>query len=263
MKTKRCLPSLILPVCLLLFSSIPVLSQDTDKGGGNNKSIALVSTMIGKISQSPVPLLDAPPFNNKTNSIAPFIIKEEELIINDYRDSVASMLKKSCNCEVLSGNTLTTNPGYQDIIKKFNFPENLKTNDENFPNIIIPKDEVNIFNFDDTRNFKVINYLINAEKTKNTTSEICKLLGTDFVAVFFSNISITKYGMFGGHAQLGLYTIICIYNEEGKLICKAWIYKPMRTIRASGDNVLDYRAVLVTLGDYLDKLTGRVAKKMK
>jgi hypothetical protein len=76
-------------ITLAIFSilfSVPGTSQNP---GNDSKTMALISTMMGKIIQSPIPLMDAPPFNKKTNSIAPLIIKEEEKSIDEYREAVA------------------------------------------------------------------------------------------------------------------------------------------------------------------------------
>ncbi len=259
MKTNKLKMALILMVCGNLLFSISVSSQNSEKSSSNIKSIALISTMIGKIKQSPLPLLDATPFNNKTNSIAPLIIKEEKEIINWYRVSVASSLKKHFNCEVLYGDTLIAKPEYQEIIKKYNFPDNLKTGDENFPQIHIPKDEKNLFMFDDGSK-NVQKCLKNEEKTKSTTSEICKLLGTDLVAVSYSFMDIVKYGAFGSYAKVSLMTFIYLYNKEGKLIGKA--YNSSKPVLAVGDEVMGYETVLGTLPDILDKVVIKVKKRI-
>jgi hypothetical protein len=258
MKTDKLKIWLIIIISVILVGSIPASSQNTGKIGGNSKSIALISTMIGKIIQSPIPLLDAGPFNKKTNSIAPFIIEEQVKSVDGFRESVASSMKKHINCEVLYGSALTTKPEYIEISKKYNFPDNLKIDDENFPKIQMPKDEMNPFMFDNGR--KVAEYLKNEDKTKSTTSDICKLLGTDFVAVSYSSMGVQSYGWFGGHAQISLLTNIYFYDKDGNLVAKGNnISKP---IRAVGDDIMDYKAVLNTLPEILDKMMVKVSKKM-
>ena len=250
--------ALILLVSINLLISISVLSQDSEKSNGNIKSIALISTLIGKINQPKTPLLDAGPFNKKTNSIASLIIKEEEKSIDGYRDTIASSLKKYFNCEILYGSTLTTKSEYQEIIKKYNFPDNLKIDDENFPEILIPNDETNLFAFD---NYKYVAYFLRKEKnTKNTTSEICKLLGTDLVAVSYSRMSIKKYGTFGGHAKVYMFTSIFIYNKEGELVSMA--YNASKPVKIVGDDLNEYISILGSLPNILDEMKIK-ASKMK
>jgi hypothetical protein len=258
MKTNKLKLALILLVCVNLLTSVSVSSQNSEKSSGNIKSIALISTLIGKINQSPTPLISAGPFNKKINSIASLIIKEEEKCIDGYRDAVASSLKKYFNCEILYGSTLTTKSEYQEIIKKYNFPDNLKIDDENFPKILIPNDETNLFAFD---NWKAVPYFLRKEKnTKNTTSEICKLLGTDLIAVSYSSMYNQKYGTFGGHAKVYMFTSIFIYNKEGKLVSKA--YNASKPVKIVGDDLNEYKTVLGSLPNILDEMMIK-ASKMK
>ena len=251
----------ILIISISLFANAPVSSQNSEKGNSNIKSIALISTMIGKIVQPPLPLLDAPPFNKKTNSIAPLLIKAEEESIDGYRDAVASSLKKHFNCEVVYGNSLITTPKYQEVIKKYNYPDNLKIDDVNFPKIIIPKDETNLFMFDNGK--KVFQFLKDKNKTQSTTSEICKLLGTDLVAVSYTHIAPKKIGAFGGHAKLVLFTVIYLYNKEGKLIGSKFFFGLWNDpVKAVGDDIKDYKTVLNCFPGAVDELIVKVSQKV-
>jgi len=254
MSTKTIISALLVMAGAFLNTSDQVFSQSS----GNVKSVALISTLLGKIVQSPIPLLDAGPFNKKTNSIAPLIIEEEVKSIDGIREAIATSIKNHLNCEVVYGNTLVAKPEYAEVIKKFNYPDGLRIDDENFPKIIIPKDEANLFRFTDGK--KVANFLKDAENTQNTASEICKLLGTDFVAVSYSSMMVKSYGWFGGHADLCMSSFIYFYDREGKLA--GYGTNISKTVSAVGDDVMDYRTVLNALPDILDKMMVKATKKM-
>jgi hypothetical protein len=236
----------------------PASSQDTKQQQGNIKSIALVSTMVGKIVQSVTPLLDAGPFNKKTNSIAPLIIKEEVNSIDKIRDEIAAAISRNLNCEVLYGSKLTGKSEYAEIQKKYNYADNLKIEDDNFPNIIIPTNEMNLFRFENGK--KVPEFLKNEEETKTATGEICKMLGTDLIAVSYSNMCVESYGMFGGHAQISLITYLYFYNKDGTLVAKS--LNRSNSLRAAGDDVMEYKTILGFIHEISDKLITKAAKKL-
>jgi hypothetical protein len=248
---------LSLLVSVIFLATMSASSQNLQKGNTQVKSIALISTMIGKIVQSPIPLLDAGPFNKKTNSIAPLIVKEEENSIDGFRDEVAASLKKYFNCDVVYGKSLTSKPEYQEITKKYNFSDNLKIDDDNFSRIYMASDETNFFKFDNGK--KVYNFLKDEENTTNTTAEICKSLGTDLIAVSYSSMYVRSYGMFGGHAQIAMYTSIFLFNNEGKLVSKSDRID-RETVRAAGTDIMEYKAVLKLFPQALDKMMQKAAK---
>jgi hypothetical protein len=261
MKTHKLKLALILMLCVNLLSSLTVSSQNRGKSSSRIKSIALVSTMIGKITQVPIPVMDAPPFIKKTNSIAPLIINEEEQSVDRIREVLGEGLKKRFNCAVYYGNTLTTEPEYQEVIKKYNFPDNLKIDDKNFPNIIIPADEKNLFKFDNTKDYyQIEKFLKNKDNTQNTASEICNLLGTDLVVVSYSSIEVVRYRTFGGYADVSLYSYIFIYDKEGKLLGENVSHgKPVKIV---GDELTEYKTILDTLPNFIDQLIEWATRKL-
>jgi len=201
--------------------------------------------------------MDAGPFNNKTNSIASLIVGEEVKCIEGFRETVASGLKNKFNCEVLYGTTLVKKPGYIELATKYNFPEELNTGNEHFPKIIIPKDETNFFQF--TKG-KVEKFLEDAKVVKPKAAEICKSVGTDYIAVSYSTLAAVGFGMFGGHGNICLYTYLFIFDKEGDLVFQGDNHsKPVRVV---GDDLMEYKAPLNSLSEALPKILEKAAKKM-
>jgi len=261
MKQSRIILVLVLILSTLLVSFRPETSKCAQTSSGQIKSIALISTMIGKIVQPGVPLLDAIPYNKKINSIAPLIIKAEMKSIDDFREEVALSLKKQFNCDVYYGSSLVNRPEYIEIIRKYNFPDSLniqQSDNKYFPNIIIPNDEKNLFNYS---NGDVIDYMKNKDVAKNIiSSDICKLLGTDLVAVSYSTLSVVRMWGFGSKGDICLKTYLFIFDREGKLIVnehsKSSVLKGV-----SGDDMADYENQLKSISYILPELMVKVSEK--
>jgi len=101
------------------------------------QKIALVSTMIGKIQQSPIPLLDAAVFNAKTNKIADQIMDMQKKAVDKYQVLVASGLKNNFNCQVIYADSLHNLPGFVVIKEKYNFKNGLRLKSDNYPFIFL------------------------------------------------------------------------------------------------------------------------------
>lgn len=249
-------------ICLFLASTMlmsfkPITTTKAEKSSVPIKSITLISTMIGKMIQPPIPLLDAGPFNKKTNSIAPLIVEHEMKSIESYREAVASSLKTQFNCDVIYGNALTSKPEYKELISKYNFPTSLIIDNPNFSRIIINNDEKNPFMIEDGNVFK---YMRNVEQYKINIAEMCTSLKTDYLAVSYSNLAAVGFGMFGGHGRIVLQTAIYIFDKDGNMVAKG--SKDTKQLRTVGDDIMDYKTQLNSLSEILTPMMEKVAKKL-
>ncbi len=186
---------------------------------GNNeekiKSIALISTMVGKVEQSPLPLIDAAIFNGKLNKIADDIFEMEIRNVDKLRNRYAESLNTNFKAKVLFGDSLYKSSEYAQLQKKMNSKRSLDTNSERFPYIIIPKNEFNPFQFEKANVSAYFN-----ESGKNytqTVSEIATKLNTDLVAVSYSYIT-TGAGNFGINGAAQGVTYLYLFDKKGNLI---------------------------------------------
>jgi hypothetical protein len=252
---------LILMLSIFFVCFRPETSRSIQTSSDQIKSIALISTMIGKIVQPDIPILDAISYNKKINSIAPLIIEEEVKSINGFRDEVALNLKNQFNCDILYGNSLVTIPQYIEIANKFNFPESLniaKTDNKYFPKIIIPDDEKNPFNY---TNGNVIEYMKSEDVAKNIISSyICGLLGTDLVAVSYSTLSVVRIWGWGSKGDICMVTYLFIFDKEGKLVFNDYSKSSVRR-GVAGDDMSDYKSQLNTISSILSALMDKVSEK--
>jgi hypothetical protein len=243
--------------CTMLVSFRPISTIKNEKSAVPIKSITLVSTMIGRMLQPIIPLLDAAPFNKKTNSIASLIVEQEMKSIESFREAVASNLKTQFNCDVIYGNALTSKPEYKELIKKYDFPTNLIIDNPNFTKIIINNDEKNLFQIEDGNVFK---YMRNVDQFKNNIAEMCTSLKTDYLAVSYSNLAVVQFGMFGGHGKIVLQTAIYLFDKDGNMVAKG--SKDSKPLRVVGDDIMDYKTQLNSLSEILPPMMEKVSKKL-
>jgi len=221
-------------------------SQRLDEVVANKvKSIALISTIIG-----PTAIQDYSPiagvFNKKSKSISSKIIDEEKNNIEEFREQVAAGLKRRFSCNVYYGQSLSTKPEYIEITKKYNFPD--KLND-----LIIPTDEINPFPYGSNTAW----YL--QKKSKSITSEICRTLGTDLIAVSYSSFFLPSQTPGDTKASLCLYSLLFFYNTNGFI---AFGEGYSDKIKMSGDDIEDYKNLLKTMPSILDPLINEAIKKI-
>jgi hypothetical protein len=216
------------------------------------QKIALVSTMIGKIQQSPIPLLDAAVFNAKTNKIADQIMDMQKKAVDKYQVLVASGLKNNFNCQVIYADSLHNLPGFVVIKEKYNFKNGLRLKSDNYPFIFTAKDDINPFNFD---NGNIDSYFRDSLNYKSTISEISKKLNTDLIAVSYSTLA-TGAGSFGIYGQLQLVTILYIFDKNGDLLSKS--SNMSKPTNISGSDIEEYRSQLDNLSLLLDPMLIKV-----
>ena len=244
---------------LLLFTITSCSSIRISYYGRNNEKvqkIALISTMIGKVDQPIFPLIDAAMFNPKINKIADEIFDMEKRNVDNVRNRVAESLKTNFKVNVLFGDSLYNSLEYGDLKKNFDFKRALDTGNERFPFIIIPKNEINPFMFE---NGKVPAYF--DEKQKNYTrpiSEIANKLNADLVAVSYSYIS-TGAGMFGINGLANALTYLYIFDKKGNLISSS--YNVSKVTQISGSDVNQFNDVIDNILPMIEPMMNKVLDK--
>jgi hypothetical protein len=259
-KTKINMKTNILTISCLFLLAFTVSSCSTMKVNysgkkvDNIKEITLLSTMIGKIQQPIFPLIDAAGFNEKTNSIADQIMDMQKKNIDKYREIIAASLKKNFYCEVIFGNSLLEKPAFKELNEKYNFPEALRINNDNYPLIITCQNDINPFKYD---NGKVLGYVKSPENYKSTIGEICKNINTDLIAISYSTLTVAGVGAFGIIGSLRLDTYIFLFDKEGDLISDGHTWSTPQNV--SGKNIEDYKSQLDNLSLIIDPMMNKVA----
>lgn len=216
------------------------------------QKIALISTMIGKIQQSPIPLLDAAVFNAKTNNIADQIMDIQKKTVDKYQVLVASSLKNNFNCQVIYADTLHNMSGFVQIKDKYNFKSGLRLKSDNYPYIFTAKDDINPFKFE---NGNINSYFREITNYKTTISEICNKLNTDLIAVSYSSLA-SGAGAFGITGMLQLVTVLYLFDKDGNLVSES--SNMSKTTSISGGDIDDYRAQLDNLSLLMDPMLVKV-----
>lgn len=248
----------IVALLVLSFSScstIRVNYYSTAPKKVNN--IALVSTMIDKIQQSPLPLIDAAVFNKKTNDIADQIMDLQKKSIDKFRDLIGDNLRNNFKCEVIYGDSLHKLNGYNELSEKFNFKNALRLKNDNFPLIITATDDINPFNLD---NGNISIYFHNSLNYKSTIKEIAKQLNVDYIAVSVSRLA-SGAGYFGITGMLQLITNLYLFDSEGNLVVEASNFS--KATNVSGKNIDDYNDQLHNISIIIDPMMKVVISKFK
>jgi len=220
----------ILIVCLFVLYSCGIHNKINYYGRPKDeiKGIVLISTMIGKIQQPVLPIINAVMLNENTSSIAGKIMDLQKREIDSYRDVLAFSLTRNFNCEVKYGNSLQSTAEFKELKEYYNFISALKTGNKNFPDITISSNDINPFNF---LGGNVLQYFTVPNNYKPVITKICNKLQTDALAVSYTyqslkvknsliNASITGSVI----AVLQLDTYLFLFDKTGKLISKghAW-----------------------------------------
>jgi hypothetical protein len=258
----------ILLICIssiFLVSYTPNPTRNSYNSNSQIKQVALISTIIGKVLlpnkefSGLAVAADADKFIRKAKILAPTIMEEETKSIDGYREIVASTLKDYLKCEVLFGQSLVNKLEYLALCKKFDFQESLNIAEDRFKKLIIPSDEKNMFQFSEGH---VTDYMKDYWKCQKTMSEICTTLGTDLVAVSFSQLWVTDVSL---HLEgiICLETHIFFYNPKGDLVATGTAQSDFVNIQ--GDDIQEYRQQLrkisSILGPMMDKAIKRLGKK--
>jgi hypothetical protein len=222
---------LMLLFVVTLFSSCSTLKvKFSSNDPGKINEIALISTYLS-IQLPVLPLLDAAIMNEKTNSIAPEINRLFSENIDKMRETVAKLLEEKLKCKVIYAEVLHSSPGFNELKEKYNFESSLATGKENFPEIVTAKDDINPFEFTDTR--KTQQFFKDPKNYTNTITRICEILKVDYIAVTQSLI----YPLPGGivlPAKLPMYTFFYLFDKKGNSLVSGFNYfKPIITYKAS------------------------------
>lgn len=247
------------------------------------ESIALFSTMIGKIQQPFFPVLSSAIFNEKTNAIADQIIDLQKRNIDNCREIVALSLKKNFNCKILYADSLHALAGFAELKRKFDFKNSLRYADtlhaqtqpaglldqiglnrslrsENdfYPLIITAKDDINPFQF---KKGDVPKYFYNSANYKAVIAELGKKTNTDLIAVSYSALDVTAAGRFGitWYGDLQLYTCLLLFDKEGDMIASAYTYS--KPTRISGEKIEKYKEQLDKLQTIFEPMMNKVIVK--
>jgi hypothetical protein len=188
----------------VIFSSKPV-----DK----LEKIALISTFIEFSTASEDTYM--PIINERINSVSGELTELLQKNTSIYRDSLGIFLSKNCNCEVLYGESLHSNPGFAKLRDEFNFPDALATNDKYFPFMFLPSDDFNPFKtIDAFKTVKPIPSLLINEK--QTIQEICKNLNVNYIIVSYT--VLVPYSK-----NIIVATTFSLFDKDGDYI--AWANK--------------------------------------
>jgi hypothetical protein len=240
-------------IALVLSSCATMKINYSGKKIDNVQDITLLSTMLGKINQPVIPLIDAAGFNAKTNNLADQIMDMQKKNIDNYREIVASSLKKNFNCEVIVGNSLQEKPEFTELMEKFNFQNALRIENDHYPMIIAGSKDINPFRFE---NGKVLIFFTVPSNYKNTISEICRKLDSDLIAISYSTLTVSGVSAFGIRGALRLDTYIYLFDKEGDLISDGHTWSKPANI--SGKQIDDYRSQLDNLSIIIEPMMNKV-----
>ena len=249
----------VLSLILLATSCTTVKVQNSAKKVAPVNSIALFPTMIGSLKKINFSL-GAAAFNPKVNGIAEQIIDMEKKSVDNYRTTISASLKQNFNCEIISGESLTSKPEFSELKNKYNYQQNLKVDDENFPEIILASNDFNPFQFNKGN---VINYFkdtTNHKQYKQTISDICKKLKTDLIVVSYSELHAS--GINFGRGYLELYTYIYLFDKDGDLVSEGHNSTDVKPT-ISGREVEEFKAKIDKLSSLLDPLMVKIASNFK
>ncbi len=203
------------------------------------KKVVILSAMIDRIYQPPIPLIDAGIFNGKTNKISNEIIILQQTHVNEYRETLANSFLDHFDCQVVYGESLHDLPEYKHLLQELNMPGELYTGNDNFPMITISEGDMNPFSYNGER---VQRFFQQEQNYKHVIGKIAHKLKTDYVVISISQLSVDRVGMFGMDGSLSLLTKLYIFNHEGKLVSEA--SNKSKNIVITGKNPEQYNAVL-------------------
>ncbi|MCJ7447489.1 MAG: hypothetical protein MUO72_07350 [Bacteroidales bacterium] len=229
------------------------------------KSITLFSTMIGKIQQPVLPLINAAMLNEETNSIADKIMDLQKKNIDSYRDVVAFSLMRNFKCEVKYGNSLQSTAEFNELKDNYNYIKALRTENANYPNITIASNDLNPFIF--TEGY-VLQYFIEPKNYKPVISILCNKLNTDVLAVSYSYLSYKVSNSLVNAAIMGsvfgilrLDTYIFLFDKKGDLISKGHSWSMITN--TTGSQINDYKRQFDNLSLIIEPMMVKLARKFQ
>jgi hypothetical protein len=173
--------------------------------------------------------------------------------IDNYREIVASSLKKNFNCEVIFGNSLQEKTEFAELKEKFNFPNALRIEDDNYPMLINSSNDINPFRFE---NGKVLEFFKVPSNYKNTISEICKKVNSDLITISYSTLTVRGVSGFGIRGYLRLDTYIYLFDKDGNLNSDGHTWSKQTNI--SGKQIEDYKSQLDNLSLIIEPMMSKV-----
>lgn len=247
---KYCLPILFLS---FIFSCVSQKNTTEESDPTENvKSITLLATMLGPIKQPVLPIVDAGLFNAKTDNISDELNRLQGEFVTEFQSEIAAALEKGFGSTVMVGKDLYESDSYQELIATRNFYNELKTNSQFFPLILMPQNAVNVFEFDDVKPFRFFG------KNKHFGEQIKRVFNfikTDLIAISYTRLNVIRAGTFGRRGDLRLDTYLYLYNPEGKLISYAHSMSP--SIRIHGKYIKEYESVLKQFDNLINKTVHR------
>lgn len=205
------------------------------------QNAALISTMIGQIQQPIFPLIDAGIFNSITNGIADQIMDLQKQNVDKCRNIIGKSIQKNLNCKVIYADSLNFLPAFEEMKSKYHYKNSLKLENDNYPMIILAKDDINPFKFIDG---KVFSYF-KTDLYKEPLADIAQKLNLDLIAVSYSTLSVVNVGTFGIYGNLRLDTYLFLFDKDGNKISDAHTWSTPTNI--SGGKIRDYMQQLDNL----------------
>lgn len=237
---------------VLLFSSCASMKLKTaiPYQESDIKEVALLPVMIGEFMQPMFPLIDAAAFNGKTDKLAGDIMLLEQKEVEHMTAYVDTTIEKHFpHVNVLSYDEMHNRPGYDELKKTCANMKAMYTSDDDFPKVLMPKGEVNMFDYTDG---KVVGFFKEEINYKNRAIELCSKLEVDAIAVCFSNLAVPGVTMFGISGSLVLGTQLYVINKEGEMVANGYVVSMPSSI--SGSDISDYRMKLDDFYPNFDKL---------
>ena len=256
-KVKRCFIYAVLLLAITSCETLKVAHYGTTTTG-QMKKVVILSAMIDKIYQPPLPLIDAGIFNGKTNKISEEIIIMQQAHVNKYPAILANSFKENFNCQVFYGESLHILPEYENLRKQLDKPGELYTGNDNFPMISISEGDMNPFFFNGVR---VQKFFQDEQNYKSIMGTIANKLETDFVVISISQLSVQRIDAFGLDGDLVLLTKLYIFNNEGKLVSEASNMSERMMIGAK--NPEDYNSVLRYFSSIIKPMISAIAARYK
>jgi hypothetical protein len=204
----------------------------------NVKKIALFEVLITKPFQPVLPLLDAAPFNNKTNKLADEIMDSEKKRINNVREILANGMAMKYNADIIYGKELQNLPNFGSLKKKIENKQSLATKNDNFPIILQADGEFNVFPFEKG---KVEHYFINNDYP-TTMATICGDLEVDAVAVNVSYLNFQGVTSFGISCNSRLNSALFIFDKNGRTLGHATVIS--KVVKVRGKMIEDFDLIL-------------------
>jgi len=238
MKTTIYRTAIFIAICLTAYSCTTALKVRTtvsQKQLPELKTIALVSVAIPPITKPVFPVIDAAAFNAKVNSIADQIMDIQQKRIDTFRETLANNISNFFKSTVLYGDKLHVLVNFPEIAKKNNFPGSLQLENNNFPFIVNSSGDINPFPFEKGN---IGQFFSNKINYQIIAKELCSKLGTDAIAVSYTNLNVTDAAAFGIRGGLALSSSLYIFDKEGYIIISgSYTSKPTMI---SGKDISDY-----------------------